>query len=416
MLIKIRNTYQEFPKTFWVVVAAQFIDRLGSTLIFPFFSLYITQKFGVGMTQAGILLAIFSVSGLLGSMVGGALTDKFGRKGLVIFGLVVSASSSVSMGLANDLNVFYTLAGIVGLLSDVAGPAYQAMIADILVEEKRSEGFGILRVVGNLAWIIGPTIGGVLAAQSYLLLFILDAISSLMTAAIFVRMVPETKPEIEEGIEHQSFLETLGGYFQVGQDRIFLAFVFASMLMTLVYLQMYSTLSVYLRDVHNLPTQAFGSLLSINAATVVILQFWITRKVKKVPDLLLMAIGTAFYLVGFTAYGFVSTYPLFLIAMLLITFGEMIIIPVGQSLAARFAPVAMRGRYMAFYGLSWAIPSMIGSLAAGLIMDNYNPRWVWYACGILSALAILGFLFLYTKTRDRFVETGVVKEDTTLAN
>jgi MFS family permease len=207
----------------------------------------------------------------------------------------------------------------------------------------------------------------------------------------------------------------LGGYIQVAGDKTFLAFVIASMLMTTVYLQMYSTLSVYLRDVHNLPTQAFGSLLSINAATVVIFQFWITRRLKKIPELLLMAVGTGFYLVGYTAYGFVSTYPLFLAAMLFITFGEMIIIPVGQALAARFAPEAMRGRYMAFYGLSWAIPSMVGSLAAGLIMDNYNPRWVWYACGILSVMAILGFLFLHTKTRDRFVKTGMTEEETVLS-
>jgi MFS family permease len=414
MLTKFKSTYQEFPNTFWIVVVAQFIDRLGGTLIFPFFALYITQKFGVGMTQAGILFGIFSISGLVGSMVGGALTDRFGRKGLVLFGLVVSAVSSVFMGLVNDLNVFYLLAGLVGLLSDVAGPAYQAMIADILVKEKRSEGFGILRVASNLAWILGPTIGGLLAAQSYLLLFILDAISSLITALIFLRMVPETKPEAEEGQERQTLLGTLKGYFQVAGDRLFFAFVIASMLMSLVYLQMYSTLSVYLRDVHSLPTQAFGSLLSINAGTVVILQFWVTRRVKKYPELLLLALGTAFYLIGFTAYGFVSTYPLFLIAMLFITFGEMIALPVGQSLAARFAPEAMRGRYMAFYGLSWAIPSMVGSVAAGLIMDNYNPRWVWYACGILSAIAILVFLGLHVKSRDRLQVERLESEESIL--
>jgi MFS family permease len=414
MLTKFRNTYEEFPNTFWIVVVAQFIDRLGGTLIYPFFALYITQKFGVGMTQAGILFGIFSISGLAGSMVGGALTDRFGRKGLVLFGLVISAVSSVFMGLVNDLNVFYLLAGLVGLLSDVAGPAYQAMIADLLVEEKRSEGFGILRVASNLAWILGPTIGGLLASQSYLLLFILDAISSTITAAIFLRMVPETKPEMVDGEERQTLLDTLKGYFHVAGDKLFLAFVLASMLMSLVYLQMYSTLSVYLRDVHALATQAFGSLLSINAGTVVILQFWVTRRVKKYPELLLLALGTAFYLVGFTAYGFVSTYPLFLIAMLFITFGEMIALPVGQSLAARFAPEAMRGRYMAFYGLSWAIPSMVGSIAAGLIMDNYNPRWVWYACGILSATAILVFLGLHFKSRDRLQVERMESEESIL--
>jgi predicted MFS family arabinose efflux permease len=265
-----------------------------------------------------------------------------------------------------------------------------------------------------MAWILGPTIGGVLASQSYLLLFILDAISSLITAWIFYRMVPETKPDTEEEVEKTSLIDTLRGYFQVAGDRIYLGFVLASMLMSLVYLQMYSTLSVYLRDVHALPTQAFGSILSINAGTVVLLQFWVTRRTKKYPELLLLALGTTFYLIGFTAYGFVSTYPLFLAAMLFITFGEMIAIPVGQSLAARFAPEDMRGRYMAFYGLSWAIPSMVGSIAAGLIMDNYNPDWVWYACGILSALAILGFIALHIKTRDRLQPETVENEGTLL--
>ena len=122
-----------------------FVDRVGGTLIFPFFALYVTQKFGVGMTQAGVLIGIFSISGMVGNFLGGALADRFGRKGIVLFGLVASALSSVAMGLVNDLAVFYLLAILVGLLSDIAGPGWQAMIADILPEEQRAEGFGIMR-------------------------------------------------------------------------------------------------------------------------------------------------------------------------------------------------------------------------------------------------------------------------------
>ena len=90
-------------------------------------------------------------------------------------------------------------------------------------------------------------------------------------------------------------------------------------------------------------------------------------------------------------YGFVSTYALFVVAILLITVGEMIVMPVGQALAARFAPEAIRGRYMAFFGITWAIPGMIGPWAAGVIMDNYNPNWVWYLCGIICAIAVMCF-------------------------
>jgi MFS family permease len=415
MLTRFRSTLQEYPRSFLVLVSASFIDRLGATLIFPFFSLYITQKFNVGMTQAGVLFGIFSISGLIGSMIGGGLTDKFGRKGLVIFGLVVSALSSVSMGFVNNLSTFYILAGFVGLLSDVAGPAYQAMVADMLEEKQRAEGFGILRVVANLAWVFGPMIGGFLASQSYLLLFILDAISSIITAVIVYRMIPETKPEGSEETKQETMFETMGGYVRVAKDRLFFAFVLISILVGVVYLQLYSTLSVFLRDVHGVQVDAFGPLFSINAGTVVLFQFWVTRRVKRYSPMAMMALGTAFYMVGFTAYGFVSGYPLFVVAMLLITIGEMIIMPISQALASRFAPEEMRGRYMAFFGLSWAIPSTFAAWGAGLIMDNFDPRWVWYLSGIIAFIGILGFVALHLKTRTRFTPESVHETETAVS-
>src|SRR5512135_1737102 len=102
MFTKLSTIYREFPQKFWLVVLVAFIDRIGGTLLFPFFSLYITQKFGIGMTQAGILLGVLSAFGLIGSMIGGALTDKFGRRRLILFGLVFSALSSLLFGLARD--------------------------------------------------------------------------------------------------------------------------------------------------------------------------------------------------------------------------------------------------------------------------------------------------------------------------
>ena len=94
MFTRLQKIYEEFPRLFWVIVGVRFVDGIGGTLLFPFFALYITQKFNVGMTQAGILLGISSLFGLVGSMFGGALTDKFGRKQLILFGLVFNAIST----------------------------------------------------------------------------------------------------------------------------------------------------------------------------------------------------------------------------------------------------------------------------------------------------------------------------------
>ena len=406
MLSRLKSTYHEYPSRFWILVGASFVDGVGRTILNPFFALYVTHRFGVGMTEAGLLFSIFSVSGFAGSMLGGALTDRFGRKGIVLFGLIFSAMSSLTMGFVGRLTTFYVLAVVVGLLSDVAGPAHSAMVADLLPDHQRAEGFGILRVVGNLAWIVGPTLGGLLASRSFLLLFVLDAVCSLITAAIVFRKLPETRPEARQTAQHESVGTTFAGYFRVLADGAFVTFVLMAALMNLVYLQMYSTLSVFLRDVHAVPTQGYGALMSANALLVVLTQFWVTRRIRRYPPMIMMAAGTALYMLGFASYGFVSSYPAFLGAMLVITIGEMIVIPVSHALVARFAPAEMRGRYIAIAGLSWGIPSAIGPLAAGVILDHYNPNLVWYAAGLLSFAAALGFLLLHPAARARLATTG----------
>ncbi len=401
MFERLQKTYNQFPRTFWVVVGTQFIDVIGNTLLFPFFALYVTQKFGVGMTEAGIILGTNSLAGIIGSAIGGAMADRYGRRGIILFGLVVSALSGLTLGFVNKFYLFYGLSVFVGLMGSASHPAHQAMVADLLPPEKRSEGFGILRVVANFAWIIGPSIGGFLASYNYLYLFLSDAVISTITAALVFRLIPETRPQPKEKTETESFMETLRGYGQAIADRPFLAFIFASILMILVYQQMYSSLSVFLRDVHHVNPRFYGLIMSSSAITVVIFQFSVTRIIKRYPPFLMMATATFFYMIGFTMYGFVATIPLFIVAMIIITIGEMVGMPTSNSLAAAFAPEDKRARYMAVFGLTWAVPSMIGPGAAGLVMDNYNPNYVWYIGGVLCVVAIIAFLFLQTRLGSR---------------
>jgi MFS family permease len=334
MFNRLQNIYHDFPNKFWVVVGASFIDRLGGTLLFPFFSLYITQKFNVGMTQAGIVLGTFSAFGLIGSVIGGALTDKFGRKNLILFGLIFSALSTLSLGLVNDFAVLIPLAVVIGLLSNIAGPAHQAMVADLLPEDKRQEGFGILRVVANMSWIIGPTIGGFIANRSYFMLFVLDAVFSCIVAVIVFSFIPETKPETTE--EPESMLKTFAGYGIVLRDYAYVAFLVVSMIMGIVYQQMYNTLSVYLRDNHGIVPQGYGFLLTVSGIIVILFQFKTTRVIKKYPTFIMMALGTFFYMVGFGMFGFVTVYWLFAAAIVIITIGEMVIMPTASALATNF--------------------------------------------------------------------------------
>jgi MFS family permease len=402
MLKKIKRVYNEYPIAFKVLTLATFVDMLGTFLLFPFFALYITARFEVGMLEVGILFAINSAGNIVGGIIGGALADKYGRRIIIIFGLVVSGTGSILMGLANSLLTFYILAAFLGLFGNFGGPARQAIVADLLPEEKQAEGFGILRVAFNVSAVFGPILGGFLANYSYMFLFIADAASSLITAVIVYLVIPETKPQKQVDELEESILKTIIGYRVVFNDFGFLFFILISSITVLVYMQMNSTLSVFLRDFHGFPPQAFGLLLSLNATMVVLFQFWITRRISKYAPMKVMILGTFFYMIGFSMYGFVSAVYLFFIAMAIITIGEMIVVPVAQSAAAYFAPEDKRGRYMAVFGMSWAIPNLFGVYAAGLVIENLGPNWVWYLSGILCMISIIGFWLLHCVSKDRF--------------
>ncbi len=206
--------YHEYPRTFWMMIGVNFIDRLGGSLLFPFFALYITQKFDVGMTQVGVLFAAFSISSFIGAFPGGALTDRFGRKGIIIFSLVATSFSTLLMGFVNEFQYFLAVAFFSGIFTDVGGPAYEAVFMDILPEEKRASGFGIRRVAFNLAVVIGPVIGGFVAARSYLALFIIDAVISSIVAFLVFLLIPETKPAAQPGEVQETTGESFAGYLK----------------------------------------------------------------------------------------------------------------------------------------------------------------------------------------------------------
>ena len=402
-LAALRSIYHEYPQPFWYLMGATFIDALGGALLFPFFTLYVTAKFNIGLSQVGLIFGGLTVANVIGSMLGGGLADRFGRKSMVIFGLISSAITVLALGLITRIEVFTAFALITGLTGNIGGPARAAMVADLLPEEKRAGGFGLHRVIHNLAYVIGPALGGLLAARSYLLLFVIDTTASLITAGLVYSLLAETKPEPVAGVDQPTTLQTFQDYNKVFYDRLYMLFLLATALMVLVYTQMQGPLSVYLRDVYGLGERYWGYILSLNAGMVVVMQFWISRKVEAMPPFLVLTLGTLFYVIGFGMYGYVATYGWFLLAMAIITLGEMLTAPVGNALAATLAPESMRGRYMAVYGFSWMIPSAVGMYLSGLIMDNADPRWIWYAAAVVGMLAASMFygLHLFEQRRQR---------------
>lgn len=404
MGINFKETYQKFSKQFWLLMFASFIDMLGGALIFPFFSLYLTQKFNVGMVEVGTMFLVWALtSGVIGNTIGGALADKFGRKTNMIMGLVASATSALLMVVINDLRLFYIAIAIVGIFEDIAGPARQAMIADLVPEKLRPDAYGLFRIIFNLAVTIGPALGGFIATRfAFTYVFIIDVVISLMVAVFVFFFLKETKPEGNAKEKSETFVDTFKGYGRVLKDKLFMAFIVVTIMETLMYFQMNSTLGVFLVNFQGITTAQFGTILSINAAMVVLMQMFFTRLVADWKPLLTLALGNIFYVIGFSMFGYVSGYPMFILAMVIITIGEMIIAPVSQSVVASFAPESMRARYMALFSFAWIIPVAIGPLGAGLIMDHFNPRLLWFVAGFFGLLSTFGFFLLHKTSASKF--------------
>jgi MFS family permease len=324
-------------------------------------------------------------------VLGGALADRFGRRTILVIGLARSGLASLGIGLAPSFSLLFLFDVFAGLFGAIGRPAQEAMVADLLPEEKQAGGFAVLRVASNVAIAVGPAIGGFIATRSYVALFVIDAIASLITTLLVIWLVRESRPAPGQGEAVISLGQAVRDYRLVFRDGRFMAFVLTMILLTMGYSQIFSTLSVYMRDVHGVAEHRYGWLISVNAALVVLLQFAVTRQASRFRPLRVMVTGAFLYAAGLALFGLAATYLLFVLAIVIATLGELLVQPTAHALVARFAPQMMRGRYMAIYGFTWPVAQGIGPLAAGLVMDNADPRLVWFAGAALALASAAGF-------------------------
>jgi MFS family permease len=390
MIQRVRLTIADFPREFWILFGGTLVNAAGSGLVFPFFTLYVRQRFGIPMVTIGAAMSVMAGAGVASGAMGGALADRFGRKKLMVGGLTLGATALFSMGLVDSVGAFVAVAIFMNLISPVFGPASQAMISDLVEPGKRARAYGLIRVAFNLGVVIGPAIGGFLAERSYFILFASDAITSLIFAGIILFFIAETKPEVRRG--DRAVPQT--GYGPLLRDTPFVLFCLVSVAVTAIYAQMNSTWPVFMKENYGILERQYGLMMSLSAAMVVLFQFPITGFTERHARTTMLAWGTALYAIGFGLVGFVSTAPLFTLALAIWTVGEMVHVPVSQAYVADVAPEDMRGRYMGAAGLTWGMGWGIGPFLAGLVMDRADPHYVWYGCLVIGLAAAMAFLGL----------------------
>ncbi|MFC2095442.1 MDR family MFS transporter [Candidatus Bipolaricaulota bacterium] len=391
-----RKLVGSYPKAFWVIALADvFTSSIGHMLVFPFLAFYAMSRFDIGMTQVGILFTAMAVCDLVGAPLGGAFADRYGRKMVLVVAQFGSGLLLLLMGLVGSFPAFFTLAMLSCLVGSAGGPARSALMTDILPGKKLPGGYGVLRVLGGIAFVVGPLLGGTLAMHSYTPLFVIKFATNALAAAVVAFTIRETKPACDDATPETTALQSLAGYRRIFRDAPFLLFLGASMLVfgSLGQVQR-GALSIYLQNAHGVSVQAFGGLMSLNGALCIAFQIPIARLITRWRPMVSMGIGTLLITAGFWVFGGASSYGLFVVAMLFIAAGKMTLMPTNRLVIAQLSPLSMRGRYIGAAGVGMSAAQAVGPVLSGLVMDHLDPRFVWYGAGVLGLLAVLWFILL----------------------
>jgi MFS family permease len=376
-----------------VLFVGTLINAVGFSFVFPFLTLYLTGQLGLTLTTVGGLIALNSAAGVASQTIGGSLADRLGRKVVMVLSMLVSSLIIAGLGFVHTLPVIASLVIANGLINPLFQPASQAMIADLVGPGRRAEAYGLLRVANNLGVVIGPSVGGFIATRSYLALFLTAATSGLIYFVILALFTRETKPALTEPQTAHVVVQD-EGYRQVVRDRALLVFCTAMALTVVVYSQTWTIFPVYLKSQYGIPENRYGFLMALNAAMVVTMQFAVTRVTSRFPRAEMMALGAFLYAVGVGTIGWSGTYWQFALNIVILTLGEMVLIPTGAAFVADLAPPHLRGRYMGAQGLATGVGFGIGPLLGGALADQLGASRAWPVLLVLGLISTAGFLGL----------------------
>ncbi len=387
----------------WVLAAGSLINSFGTSIAYPFVSLYLYEFMHVSMTQIGLALMVAIAVGGLTQVASGELCDKFGRKLMMNAGLFLQTIAFLLLAIAIMTHRDYSDFLVLLVLKEVAGGIYrsvpQVMIIDVVAPGERMEGFSILRIGGNLGFALGPIFGGLLASYSYSDMFFLTALTSAAYLVISIYMLRDTMPSAAEkaaGSHHGS----------IWQDKTFIIYCIISALISLVYAQMQTTFSTYSGSFAHLPPSEIGLLFSLNGFMVVFFQLPVAHYLERFKLTTSLAVGSTLYAIGFGMVGLCTSFWTLFLSMFIITVGELITSPSSSNMIAQMTHPDDRGRYMNVSGFISSGGNALGPYAGGLLMDAYagNIEIMWAVMGGIVLSTVIGFLYMRVRMDSRMDE------------
>jgi len=396
MLNRLSREVSVYPRQFWLMFVGMMVATTGSAMIWPFLMIYASETLSLPLVTVASLMTISAIAGLISSVMAGPIVDRAGRKWVMVVGLIGNGLCYLLLSYADSYGAFAVILGLSGVFSPLYNVGTDAMLADLFSMEKRADAYALIRMARNVGVAAGPAIGGFVLSRSYQL-GLLGAMIGMVSYGLMVLLfAQETIPRVEPG-QKQGWLVQLQGYWEALHNKPFMGLVTAFTLVQLTSAMVWVLLSVHVKSHIGISERLYGWIPTTNALMVVFLQVLITRRTRLVPTTKVLHWGSVFYVLAPLVIAFSTGFWGFWLAMVIMTLGELIVVPRSTAYAANLAPIDKRGRYMSLYGLTWNIASGISPVLGGFLSDQFGQQAPWLGGALFGLMAVGSFWRLRKK-------------------
>ncbi|WP_159801999.1 MFS transporter [Flavobacterium sp. MK4S-17] len=385
------SNFKGFSREIWILAVITFINRAG-TMVLPFLSKYLKEDLHFTYNQVGWVMVCFGLGSMIGSWLGGKLSDKIGFYRIMIFSLF---TSGLLLFFIQYITTFKGLClamfGIM-VIADMFRPAMFVSLGAYAKPENRTRALTLVRLAVNLGFAAGPAMAGlIIMGIGYKGLFWVDGTSCITAILIFWLLVKEKKKTVAPDTHLEN---TEGKAKSVMNDGPYWVFLFCTFVTTMIFFQLFTTLPLYHKEWYGLTEFHTGLLMSLNGLLVFFLEMPLVGYFEKnnVPKLKIVIWGAVLLSLNFFALLFNVWAGVLVISILFITFGEMLNFPFSNSFAISRAPRGHEGRYMALYTMSFSVAHIASSKTGMEIIARwgYNANWVFMGClGLVSSVILI---------------------------
>ena len=371
------SSLRALPRPAWILFLGVFLNKFGSFVV-PFLTIYLKRQ-GYSMADAGLAIGAYGAGHFVASGLGGHLADTIGRRKTIVLSMVSAAISMLLLSQARSLWSIIILTALAGLTGELYRPASSALLADLVPAGQRVTAFSAYRMAFNAGWAFGPATAGFLAERGYFWLFVGDAITSVLFGLVAFFALPR-------GVRSREAESGWSDAFAVlRRDHKFHQVLAASFAIALVFFQISSTYGLFVTQL-GFSTATYGAIISLNGLMVVFCELPLSSITRRFPARRVIGLGYALVGVGFALNALAHALPALVVAVIVVTFGEMLTIPVSVAYVADLAPAHLRGRYMGAFGLTWALGLTVGP-SLGMALFHFGAAVLWLSCGALGFVA-----------------------------